>query len=85
MCLPRTSCVLYALFQDIFCFLDELSVKVYRVCRDATFSIVFAKDEFGGLSVVLLHLLAMMLPFFRERMRRCTVTSRICLLRSVES
>lgn len=59
MCLTVGAGVSDALLEDILGFLDELTVQIDGVALDPPRRIVLAKDEVGGLLVVLLHHCAM--------------------------
>ena len=74
--------VSYALFEDLFGFLDKLAMQVDRVAIYSAHGIVLPKDEIGGLLVVLLHHCAMALAFFRELVGAgaiATLVSFVCL------
>lgn len=53
-----------ALLENIFGFLDELSMQVNGIAVDPPKSIIFPEDEVGCLLVVLFHHCAMSFPFF---------------------
>lgn len=67
-----------SVLQDLLCFLDELSMQVYRIVWDSSWRIVFSKDIFGRLFVVLICLFAVLLAFLGELMRGCAIAAVVC-------
>jgi hypothetical protein len=80
VCLTSTPRILYSLLQDVLGFLDELTVEVDGVPRDATFGVVLAKDELGRLSIILFHSGAVVFALLRQGMRCRAIPARISLL-----
>jgi hypothetical protein len=79
VCLAGRFCVPDPLFENVFGFLHKLTVQVDRVRCDAAFSIVFAKDELGGLFVIFVHGSAMRFAFFGQLVGGGTVTTIVGL------
>jgi hypothetical protein len=79
VCLTGRFCVPDPLFENVFGFLHKLAVQVDRVRCDATFGIVLAKDELGGLFVIFVHGSAMRFAFFGQLVGGGTVATVVGL------
>jgi hypothetical protein len=79
VCLAGRFCVPDPLFENVFGFLHKLAVQVDRVRCDATFGIVLAKDELGGLFVIFVHGSAMRFAFFGQLVGGGTVATVVGL------
>lgn len=70
-----------ALFQNLLGLLNELTVQVNGVFRDASAGVILTEDELRRLSVVLFHLATMRLALFGELLRSRAITARVGFLR----
>lgn len=83
--LAGAPCIFDSLLQDILGLLHELSVQIDRIRRHAIGRIVLAKNEVGGLLVVLRHLLAVRLSFIGELFCCCAVAGIVGLFGPLEA
>lgn len=74
-----------ALLQNLLGLLNELSVQIDRVGRDASVGVVLAKDELGRLLVILFHLAAVRLALLREFFGFRAIAARVCLFRLIRA
>lgn len=71
--------VLNPLFKDIFRLLNELTVQIDGVCRNAAVGVVLAEDEFRRLLVVLFHLAPVRFTLLRELFGFCAIAAGVRL------
>lgn len=85
MILSSAPCIFDSLLQDILSLLHELSVQIDGICWHAIGRIVLAKNEIGGLLIVLRHLLSVRLSFIGELFCCCAVAGIVGLFGAFEA
>lgn len=70
-----------SLLQNILRFLDELTVQIDCVIRDAAIGVILTENEVRGLLVILFHLCAVRLALFGQLLCSCAIAAIVCLAR----
>lgn len=83
--LSSAPCIFDSLLQDILGLLHKLSVQIDGICWHAIGRIILAKNEVGGLLVVLRHPLTVRLSFIGELFCCCAVAGIVGLFGTFEA
>lgn len=68
------------LLQNLLRLLYKLPMQINRIVRDSSLRIVLPEDIIRRLLIILIHLRRVLLPFFRQLMRRSTISTLVCLM-----
>jgi hypothetical protein len=68
------------LLQNLLRLLYKLPMQINRIVRNSSLRIVLPEDIIRRLLIILIHLRRVLLPLFRQLMRRSTISTLVCLM-----